>query len=79
MRWIYKLIEKSERIFIYAYARESEELDGRISYDTKTGRITVTKPCTKDKGKSYCLEKAAEHFQRVIEDNFPDERHVDCG
>ncbi len=79
MRWIFKLIEKSKRIIIYAYARESDDLDGVISFDTLTGKTTVGKPCAKDKGKNYCIEKAIEHFQRVIEEDFPPERHVDCG
>lgn len=79
MRWIYKLIEKSGRFYIYAYARESEVLDGVISYDTKNSKITVAKPCSKDIGKKYGVEKAIEHFQHVIDEGFPEERHVDCG
>ena len=79
MRWVYKLIEYTKSAYFYAYARESDQRDGIIMFDRGTGMITVTNPCEKDMGKEYCIEKAIEHFQKVIDDNFPVERHVDCG
>ncbi len=79
MRWIYKLIEKTDSHYLYAYAREREDLDGEISYDVLKGISTVIKPCGKDIRKEYCSKKAIEHFQHVIDEGFPEERHVDCG
>ncbi len=79
MRWIFKLIEKSERIYIYAYSRESDLLDGIISYDANNRKTTIAKPCSNDVGDEFLINWAIEHFQRVVNEGFPDERHVDCG
>lgn len=79
MRWIYRLLENSSCFFIYAYARESEELDGIIRYDIKQQVTELIKPCSNDRESSYAKEIALTHFQTVIKKNFPAECHVDCG
>ncbi len=79
MRWIYRLIEKKDNIYFYAYARESSFLDGIISYDVIEEDINVIKPCSNDAGDDFYIHYSEEHFYHVIKDNFPEERHVDCG
>ena len=79
MRWHYTLIRYEKPIYIYAYGRENSPVDGEISYNEITGKITV-KPCTLDAGEGvFALEMAEEHFYKVIRDGFPNERQVDCG
>lgn len=79
MRWIYRLLEHSSRYYIYAYARESENLDGIIRYDIHERVTEVIKPCTNDEEFEYAVQSAAVHFQTVIKKGFPEECHVDCG
>lgn len=82
MRWIYKLIEKRDNIYIYAYARESENLDGIIYYYVLEDKAEAVKLCKNDIDFGYpdfVKEKAEQHFYHVIKDGFPAVRHVDCG
>ena len=82
MRWIYKLIEKRDDLYIYAYARESETLDGIIYYYVLEEKTEVIKLCTNDINlgfPDFLKEKAKQQFYHVIKDGFPAVRHVDCG
>ena len=79
MRWKYKLIEKSDRIYIYAYSRETDDLDGVISYDLETKQAQLIKPCKGDERSNITKEMALEHFWKVINEGFPEYRYVCCG
>lgn len=79
MRWNYKLIDHSEKMYIYAYSRESNKLDGRIKYDISAGKATIMKPSKEDENILKAQKKAIEHFYTVVRENFPGERSVCCG
>ena len=78
MRWYYKLLEDQLGYFLYAYSRESKDYSGRIRYDKASGTAEVTLRCEADED-DYDTQKALEHFQKVINDSFPEERSVCCG
>lgn len=79
MRWKYKLLERSDRIIIYAYSRESDDLDGIISYDLKTESLQLIKPCKDDIDFKQAQKMALEHFWQVIRRGFPDSEYICCG
>lgn len=79
MWWLYKLIKSDKSVYEYAYSRESNNLDGRLVYDSSTGDITVTKRESKDSKSVFCEEKAIEHFYTVIKNGLPEEYQVACG
>lgn len=76
---LYQLIEETDTIYRYAYSRETNDLDGIIVYDKKTGETTVEKPCAKDKGIKFSINHAAESFEFVIDEGFPARRMVAFG
>lgn len=78
MRWYYKLMEDQLAYFLYAYSRESMDYSGRIRYDKESGVFEVTLRCKADED-DYDTQKALDHFWKVINDGFPDERSVCCG
>lgn len=79
MIWYYKIIEHSEKMYIYAYSRESNKLDGRIKYDSVTGKTTIVTPSIEDKNSLKAQKKTLEHFYTVVKENFPEERSICCG
>lgn len=79
MRWYYKLIENTPMYYKYAYSRESKEYDGIIIYYKRTEQIVLEQACSIDKDSDSGKEAACDHFWRVVQDNFPDERSVCCG
>lgn len=79
MRWKYKMVEKSNRLYIYAYSRETDMLDGMISFDREKHEALIIKPSNNDKNSKKAQDKAMEHFEAVINENFPIELYVCCG
>ena len=79
MRWKYKLLEKSDRLYVYAYSRETDDLDGLISYDFKTDQARLVRPCKGDEGSKMAERSALSHFQTVVNEGFPAYRYVCCG
>jgi len=79
MWWKYHLVEKSRRIYIYAYSRESTSLDGRITFDVEKQAASLLQPSVSDKASKKAQDKALQHFQNVIDNGFPEEYDVCCG
>ena len=79
MRWRYKLKEKSERIFIYAYSRETSDLDGLITYDVEKQTASIMRPSSLDRNSKKAQTKALQHFATVVEKGFPEEQYICCG
>lgn len=79
MRWKYHLTDKSKRIYVYAYSRESDELDGLISFDVEKQSASMMRPSKTDVSSKNAQAKAIEHFWTVVNEGFPVERYVSCG
>ena len=79
MRWHYRIKEKSKRLYIYAYSRETDELDGLIVFDTEKQFASLMKPASLDSNSKKAQSKAVEHFAKVIDQGFPDGCYVCCG
>ena len=79
MRWYYKLIERGERYFIYAYSRECKKYDGRIKYDINSKNVDMITPSHEDSKSVWAQQKALEHFNKVIINSFPEDCSVCCG
>ena len=80
MQWWYKKIESSDHGHVYAYSHDSKALDGRITYETSTERAIMTTPSATDGKSDWALGRSLRHFYgQVVNEGFPDERHVCCG
>lgn len=79
MRWFYRIKEKHKDYIEYFYSRESKNYDGIIRFYFKDNTIKVIKPCIIDSDNIFLEGKAIEHFYKVIDENFPDEKSVACG
>ncbi len=79
MWWLYVKVEETENRFIYHYSTETKELDGEIIYDKKAKEWKVTRPCAKDVGSKWRINKSEEKFWHVAEEGFPDRRMVAIG
>ena len=79
MIWNYKMIEHSEKMYIYAYSRESNKLDGCIKFDICEGKATIMKPSKEDENILKAHKKALEHFYTVVRETYPEERSICCG
>lgn len=79
MYWCYKLVEKTESQYIYAYSRGNKELDGLICYDINTKKPTLIRACAADVGMNRSSDGAIARFRKVVKRNFPAECSVCCG
>ena len=79
MRWLFKLLDRSERFIVYAYSVEGDSLDGRIVYDIEKNETKIAKPCSKDIDSEWRQKKTIEHFYKVKKEGFPEERYVCIG
>ena len=79
MRWYYKLLERGENFYIYAYSRESKNFDGRIRYDIDGGTPVMIEPSKADLDSKLSQKSALNHFWKVIKNDFPVECSVCCG
>ena len=78
MIWRYSKISEDENSYTYSYSCVDENNTvGEIVYEKKTREIKVTKIA--DGGSEISAGWAADHFVRVIDDKFPDERIVRTG
>jgi len=63
------------RAYAYKYTRNSQELDGIITYDTQTSKWQVVRRCSADE--SNVQDRLAEkHFIQVINEGFPSQKIV---
>ena len=79
MHWWYKLIEKREDGYVYAYSCESDILDGIITYHASSNKVEMTKESATDEGSPRRLKRSIDHFYILVRENFPEIRHVCCG
>ena len=79
MRWLFKLLERSNRLIIYAYSTESYDLDGKIVYDLENRQARIMVPSAEDRDSKEGQEMALESFQTVISEDFPGERYICIG
>lgn len=79
MHWWYKLIEKRDDVYIYAYSCESDILDGIITYHIANNTAEITKESVTDEGKPRRLKRSVEHFYTLVRENLPEIRHICCG
>ena len=76
---LYIKAEENDQQIIYHYSLESNDLDGEIIYDKGKKEFSVTKPCKKDAGSSWCIRRTEEHFWSIINEGFPNRRKVVTG
>lgn len=79
MRWKYRIVDKSKRIYVYAYSRESDELDGLIAFDIEEQAVFMMRPSRADASSRKAQTKAVEIFWKIVDEGFPEERYVCCG
>lgn len=79
MHWWYKLISKTETTYTYAYSCDNKDLDGVITYYLDTKEAEITKASATDKNSQRLLDRSLSKFFFVVNEGFPDERHVCCG
>ena len=79
MWWMFDKISQIDDAVLYAYSRESRDLDGRISINPITKEITLVQPCAADSGSAFNQEAAVEKAWRIIALGYPDHRQIACG
>ena len=79
MLWLFVKASETEDLIVYHYSTESKDLDGEIVYNKSSKEWEVTRPCAKDFGNTWCIDKAEGKFWHVIEEGFPDRRMVAIG
>lgn len=79
MIWRYRKLNEDENACVYAYARESNVLDGVLSVDKITGEAVIITPCVKDVGSTFSMDKACEHAYALFTGGFPEEEYIACG
>ena len=78
MWWKLKKLLDDEKIIVYAYSRETRDLDGRIVYDKKTRALNCQIPAANDTEAD--LRFFYPHLRRVIEKmGAPDEEFIAIG
>ena len=76
MIWRYVKIIEDEEVYRYSYSNADEGYkNGEIMYDKKTRKATIVKVAESE----IVAEWAIDQFEKVIGDNFPDERTVRTG
>lgn len=79
MWWIFDKISQIGDVVLYAYSRESRDLDGRISINQNSKEITLVRPCAADFNSAFNQEVAVEKAWRIIALGYPDHRQIACG
>ena len=79
MWWMFEKMAQNEDVVLYAYSRESLDLDGRISINQSTKEITLVRPCAGDSDSTFNQEVATEKAWRLITLGYPEYRQVACG
>lgn len=79
MHWWYKCVERTDDGYVYAYSRESRALDGLIKYSLADGSAQIIRESDTDCGSARMLERSLTHFELIVREGFPKERHVCCG
>lgn len=79
MFWWYALIEKNEKSIVYAYSCDNKDLDGRIVYSYISQKAAIDVPSESDLNSKKLMHRSLIHFNKVIEEGFPEEVHVCCG
>lgn len=79
MYWRYVLIERTDDSVIYAYSCDNKELDRRIVYSFTSQKAAIDVPSESDLKSEKLMKRSLIHFNRVVEEEFPEEVHVCCG
>lgn len=78
MWWIFEKLEDNNNFVLYAYSRETKELDDRIRYDKANESMQVITPCHDDSSE-FALEKAIERMHYLVSNGFPQRKMFACG
>ena len=76
---MFEKLSENGNIVLYAYSRESRDLDGRITINKDTHEITLQRAYSKDAGSAFAEEKAIEKAWYIIDLGYPDHRQIACG
>lgn len=80
MQWWYKLLKKTLQEYVYMYSRECKDLDGVLTYDIVSGEAKMIIASASDMGSAKSEAASLRLFYaHVVNEGFPEERHVCCG
>ena len=78
MWWLFEKISDTAKTALYAYSRETRDLDGQIIIDKRTREIMLLRPCASDCDSQFSQDKAIEKAYIMIRLNYPDHWQVAC-
>ena len=79
MWWFFSKQSETDGTVLYAYSRESRELDGMLAINQHTQAIEVVHPCARDAGSSFAISKVVEKAYRLIAKDYPSQIQIACG
>ena len=76
MDYYYRLLEYSSGEYTYAYSRKNPGLDGRLSYNRRSGETKLLKLCQLDEELPGAAQRAQDAFYKLVSAGLPTEMHV---